>query len=77
VAEVRAAPKCSAEQGQALIDEGRYERAIREFSCVIEAAPTQVEGYRGRAEASLLLGRFSDAYRDYYAGIISPVHPTR
>ena len=45
---------------------------------MIDAEPTEVEGYRGRAEASLLLGRFADAYRDYYAGIIAfvvPAHP--
>ena len=64
--------------GQASIDEGRYDRAIREFSALIEAEPTEADGYRGRAEASLLLGRFADAYRDYYAGItafVVPVHP--
>ena len=63
--------------GQASIDEGRYDRAIREFSALIEAEPTEADGYRGRAEASLLLGRFADAYRDYYAGItafVVPVH---
>ena len=64
--------------GQISIDEGRYDRAIREFSALIEAEPTETEGYRGRAEASLLLGRFADAYRDYYAGItafVVPRHP--
>lgn len=64
--------------GQSLIDEGQYEDAIQEFSALIEAEPKLVEGYRGRAEASLLLGRFADAYRDYYAGIaafVLPVHP--
>jgi tetratricopeptide (TPR) repeat protein len=61
-----------------LIDDGLYERAIRECSALIESQPTEVEGYRGRAEASLLLGRFADAYRDYCAGInafVLPVHP--
>ena len=64
--------------GQASIDEGRYDRAVREFSALIEAEPREVDGYRGRAEASLLLGRFADAYRDYYARItalITPMHP--
>ncbi len=64
--------------GQASIDEGRYDRAINEFSALIEAEPTEADGYRGRAEASLLLGRFADAYRDYYAGItafVVPLHP--
>jgi tetratricopeptide (TPR) repeat protein len=73
-----AVPGCSATQGQAYIDAGRYDHAIREFSCVIEGSPTEVEGYRGRAEALLLLGRFADAYADYYRGInalVVPVHP--
>jgi tetratricopeptide (TPR) repeat protein len=60
-----AAERCSAETGQLFINEGRYEHAIREFTCVINAQPTGVEGYRGRSEAALLLGRYSDAYRDY------------
>ena len=68
---------CSAVKGQSLIDQGRYEQAIREFSCVIESAPTGVEGYRGRAEASLLLGRYSDALGDYarITAFVVPVHP--
>ena len=49
---------CTAEQGQLLIDEGRYKQAVNEFTCVIEADPTGVEGYRGRIEAQLLLGRY-------------------
>jgi tetratricopeptide (TPR) repeat protein len=70
-------PKCSARTGQALIDAGRYDAAIREFSCVIDAAPTEVEGYRGRIEATVLLGRYSDAVRDYQrvAAFVVPVHP--
>lgn len=47
---------CSAEEGQRLIEEGRYERAVREFSCLIDAQPASVDGYRGRIEAKLLLG---------------------
>ena len=76
-AQAAAADKCTAEQGQSFIDAGRYKDAIREFTCVIEAHPTEVEGYRGRIEAELLLGRFSDAVRDY-AGVtafVEPVHP--
>ena len=38
--------------------------AIREFTCVIEGQPTEVEGYRGRIEAELLLGRYSGTFRD-------------
>src|SRR5574337_575053 len=52
---------CTAEQGQLFIAEGRYKDAIREFTCVIEAQPTEVEGYRGRIEAELLLGQYSNA----------------
>ena len=59
------APPCTAEQGQALIDADRYEQAVREFTCLVDAQPTEGEGYRGRIEAELLLGRFSDAVRDY------------
>jgi tetratricopeptide (TPR) repeat protein len=65
-------------QGQAAIDEGQYDRALLEFSALIEAQPTEFDGYRGRAEASLLLGRYADAYCDYYAGItafVLPRHP--
>jgi hypothetical protein len=52
------------EQGQIYIDEGRSRDAIREFTCVIEGQPTEVEGYRGRIEAELLLGRCSGTFRD-------------
>jgi tetratricopeptide (TPR) repeat protein len=72
-----AVPACTVEQGQNFIDEGRYEKAIAEFSCVIDAQPTGVEGYRGRIEAELLLGRFSDAVGDYtrVTSYVVPVHP--
>lgn len=78
VAAAPAAPaSCSADQGQASIDEGRYERAVREFTCVIDAQPTEVEGYRGRIEAELLLGRYSDALADYarVTAVVEPLHP--
>src|SRR5215216_5123471 len=68
---------CTAQRGQALIDQGRYDRAIREFTCMIDAQPTEVEGYRGRIEAEVLLGRYSDAVRDYTRATahVLPVHP--
>jgi len=68
---------CTAEQGQQLIDAGQYKQAIREFTCVIGADPTAVAGYRGRIEAELMLGRFSDAVRDYVRvnAFVVPVHP--
>jgi tetratricopeptide (TPR) repeat protein len=70
------AAQCTAEQGQAFIDEGRYDHAIREFECVIDAQPTEVEGYRGRIEAELLARRYSDAVRDYQRimAFVLPVH---
>lgn len=69
--------KCSVEQGQSYISQGRYEQAVREFSCVIESDPTGVEGYRGRIEAELLLGRYSDALADHarITANVLPVHP--
>lgn len=68
---------CTVEQGQLLIEEGRYKKAIHEFSCVIDAQPTEVDGYRGRIEAQLLLGLFSDAVRDYarVTALVEPAHP--
>ncbi len=73
----KAAESCTAEQGQRFIDEGRYKNAIHEFTCLIEAQPTEVEGYRGRIEAQLLLGLYADAYRDYarVTAFVLPVHP--
>jgi tetratricopeptide (TPR) repeat protein len=73
---VSALKNCTAEQGQRLIDAGRYTDAVREFTCVIGAQPTEVEGYRGRIEAELLLGRFSNAVSDYgrVTALVLPVH---
>ena len=72
-----ATPNCTAEQGQAFIDAGNYTKAVSEFTCVIDAQPTAVAGYRGRIEAELMLGRFSDAVRDYTRvfAVVEPVHP--
>jgi tetratricopeptide (TPR) repeat protein len=69
--------KCTPQHGQAYIDAGQYGQAIREFTCLIEAQPTAVEGYRGRIEAQLLLGRYSDALGDYarVTASVEPVHP--
>lgn len=68
---------CSVDAGQAAIDAGRYQRAIAEFSCVITAQPTAVDGYRGRVEAQLLLGRYADALTDYnrVTTTVLPAHP--
>ena len=67
---------CTGEKGQAFIEQGRYDKAIQEFSCVIEAQPTEVDGYRGRAEAKLLLGRYAEAFADYarITAVVEPVH---
>jgi tetratricopeptide (TPR) repeat protein len=59
------ADQCSPQQGQNLIDAGQYELAIAEFTCVIDTHPEEAEGYRGRIEARVLLGQYSDAMRDY------------
>ena len=71
------APGCTVEQGQHFIEAGRYEHAIRQFTCIIDAQPTEVEGYRGRIEAELLVGRYSDALADYarVTAVVEPVHP--
>src|SRR5262245_6578958 len=71
------AANCTSKQGQLLIDQGRYKQAIGEFTCVINADPTGVEGYRGRIEAQLLLGQYSNAFRDYarVTAVVTPVHP--
>ena len=68
---------CTAEQGQQLIEASEYKKAIQEFTCVIGLDPTAFEGYRGRIEAQLLLGRYSDALRDYtrVTAFVLPVHP--
>ncbi len=52
-------------RGQARIDEGRHEEAIQVFSCILAADPLVADAYRGRSEAELLLGRYSDAFREY------------
>jgi tetratricopeptide (TPR) repeat protein len=75
--EIQAEPPCTAEQGQIYINNGSYGQAITEFSCIINAQPTGIEGYRGRIEAELLLGEFSNAVRDYarIIALVLPVHP--
>jgi len=70
-------PPCSAARGQQLIDAGQYPKAVKEFTCVIALDPTAVDGYRGRIEAELILGKFSDAARDHarITAFVLPVHP--
>ena len=59
------AAQCTAQQGQSFINAGQYNQAIQEFTCIINTQPNEVEGYRGRIEARLLLGHYSDALRDF------------
>jgi tetratricopeptide (TPR) repeat protein len=77
VANAAPADACTAEQGQAFIDSGNYDKAIKEFTCVIDADPTGVDGYRGRIEAELLSRQFSNSVRDYarVTALVLPVHP--
>jgi tetratricopeptide (TPR) repeat protein len=77
VTPAQGAAACTAEQGQFLIDQGQYKQAVKEFTCVIEAEPTGVEGYRGRIEAQLLLGQYSNSARDFarVTAVVAPVHP--
>lgn len=67
----------TAEKGQLRINQGQYSEAIDIFTCVINDDPTEPEGYRGRIEAKLMLGRFSSAMRDYarVTSYVLPVHP--
>ena len=73
------APPCTAEQGRAALIPTRASTSRRSasFTCVVDPHPTEVEGYRGRIEAELLPGRFSDAVRDYARvnAFVVPVHP--
>lgn len=71
------AQTCTSELGQAYINQGRYKQAVKEFTCLIDAAPTEVEGYRGRIEAQLMLGLYADAFADYarVTARVLPVHP--
>ena len=74
---VDAAPDCSAAAGQSFIDQGRYDRAVTEFSCLIRADAASVDGYRGRMEAFVLLGQYADAVRDgtRFTAVVEPAHP--
>ena len=72
-----AAEQATVAEGQRLIDAGRYDKAVRVFTSVIDADPTGIEGYRGRIEALVLLGRYADAVGDYtrVTARVLPVHP--
>src|SRR5262245_17873324 len=71
------AAQCTSRQGQLFFDAGQYTKALQEFTCVINAQPTEVEGYRGRIEAELLLGQYSNALADNarITALVLPVHP--
>ena len=71
------AGQCTAQKGQLFIDAGQYKKAVNEFTCVITAHPTEAEGYRGRIEAELLLGQYSNALADNarITAFVLPLHP--
>jgi hypothetical protein len=58
-------PPLALKKGQTRINLGLYGSAIAVFSNVIESHPLCVDAYRGRVEAELLLGRYSDALGTY------------
>lgn len=70
-------PQATVVQGQRRIDQGRYEAAKAIFTCLVDADPTALDGYRGRAEASLLQGHYADAMADYARvnAFVFPSHP--
>jgi tetratricopeptide (TPR) repeat protein len=53
------------QQAQRLIDEGKYKQAVQAFTDIIAQNPKVADGYRGRAEALLMLDRYADALSDY------------
>ena len=68
---------CSVQEAQALLNAAEYSKAIKAFSCLIDADPNAFEGYRGRAEAQLMLGQYADAFRDYtrITAFVLPLNP--
>lgn len=67
----------SLHKGQKRIDQGRFGDAIVIYSCVLDGDPLELDAYRGRAEAELRLGLYSDAMRDYarITAVVMPVVP--
>lgn len=51
--------------GQAFIEAGAYSEAVTVFACVIAANPLDITAYRGKIEANLLAGKYSDAVHGY------------
>lgn len=64
-------------KGQRRIDQGRYADAVAIYTCILAGDPTVLDAYRGRAEASLRLGLFSDAMRDHarITAVVLPAQP--
>lgn len=58
-------PSCSITTGQNLIDSGSYLLAVAEFTCYLKTNPKSCDGFRGRAEAYLMLNLFAHAQTDY------------
>jgi Flp pilus assembly protein TadD len=61
--------------GQKQIDQGNYDGAIAAYTSAIGLEPKKVDAYCGRAVAKLMLDRYSDAFNDIYAQIVSAVRP--
>src|SRR5689334_20071428 len=54
-------------EGEAFAKDGNYDSAIAAFTCAIESDPLDIDAYRGRIEARLMTGAYSDAMLDYAA----------
>src|SRR5688572_23403418 len=52
-------------EGEAFAKGGNYDSAIAAFTCAIEDDPLDIDAYRGRIEARLMTGAYSDAMLDY------------
>jgi tetratricopeptide (TPR) repeat protein len=52
-------------EGEAFAKSGDYDAAIAAFTCAIESDPLDIDAYRGRIEARLMIGAYSDAMLDY------------
>lgn len=57
------------ELGRRSIADGRYRKAVTEFTGALLADPSMAEALRGRADALRLAGRFQDAIADYTAAL--------
>jgi hypothetical protein len=63
-------------RAQKLIDAGKYKQAVQAFADIIAQNPTDADGYRGRAEALLMLDRYADAL-SCYSQLVAFVLPSK